>query len=163
MGHALRRATVAIAMTAGLSIGAVVLVLEVAIVPVLSPSMRPAIAEGDLLLVRPLATAELEVDQVALLSTPDDPDRTFAHRLIDVQHGTDGTIVRTRGDANPEADPDTLVITAETTTVMLGRIPRIGHVALAVDPAGPRLVVTLGIVALLVIAARRTLARRTEG
>jgi signal peptidase len=163
MPHLLRRMIVAICMTAALTLGAAAVALQVAVIPVLSPSMRPAIAEGDLLIVRPLATSQLEVGQTALLSVAEDPERTFVHRLVDVQHGTDGTVVRTRGDANPVADPDVLVITAETTTVVFGRIPKLGRIALAVEPAGPRMVMTLGVIALLGVATRRTLASRSSG
>jgi len=159
MAHLLRRTTVAVSMTAALSMSAAAVVLEIAVIPVLSPSMRPALAEGDLLIVRPLATSQLVVGQVAVLSAPDDPDRVFAHRLVDVHHDTDGTVVRTRGDANPAIDPDALVIASETTTVVVGHIPKLGRIAVAAGPGGPRLIMTLGIVALLGVAARRTLAR----
>jgi signal peptidase I len=144
---------------AALMLGGLAVVLDIAAVPVLSPSMRPAIAEGDLLLVRPVATSTLQKGQVALLVDPNHPGRTFAHRLIEVGHGADGTTVRTRGDANLEPDPEVLVITARTTTVVAGRIPAIGRVVVAVGGPRVRLPITLGVIGLLVVAVGRSLVR----
>jgi hypothetical protein len=55
------RGLLVIAAALSLLGGAMATVLDVGVAPVLSPSMRPAFAEGDLLLVRPIPTAALEV------------------------------------------------------------------------------------------------------
>ncbi|MEY3020432.1 MAG: hypothetical protein RLZZ272_1416 [Actinomycetota bacterium] len=141
----------------GLVAGAMATVLDVGVAPVLSPSMRPAFAEGDLLVVRPVDTAMLEIGQVVLLAAPDAASRTFAHRIVELEHGEDGTIVRTRGDANPDPDRQRQRITSERTTVVVGRIPVLGHAAAAVDGPGRRAALGAAVLVLVVVAARRAL------
>ena len=157
------RGLLVIAAALSLLGGAMATVLDVGVAPVLSPSMRPAFAEGDLLLVRPIPTAALEVGQVVLLTAPDAGSRTFAHRLIELEHGPDGTLVRTRGDANPEPDPQALIITTDRSAVVIGRVPTVGRAALVLDGTGARTLLGIGVLVLVGLAAHRVVdgLRRT--
>ncbi|WP_375388461.1 signal peptidase I [uncultured Amnibacterium sp.] len=89
---------------------------------VMSGSMRPGLGVGDLIVSRPVSTADLRIGQVVLV---DDPDRIGAlrlHRLVDV---TDGGGLVTRGDANPHADSSPAPISALRGVAAL-RVPLLG-------------------------------------
>jgi signal peptidase len=135
--------------------GAVALALDVGVAPVLSPSMRPTFSEGDLLIVRSVPTAELEVGDVAVFAHPDAPSRPFAHRIVELDRRAVGIEVRTRGDANPAPDPETLLISSPRTTVVIGRVPSVGHVLLALGSGSARVLMSLMMVLLLAVAVLR--------
>lgn len=63
---------------------------------VVSGSMAPAIAVGDIVLVAPADAGQLVPGRVALFRDPVDPGRTIAHRIVSVAEG----LLVTRGDAN---------------------------------------------------------------
>jgi hypothetical protein len=92
---------------------------------VLSGSMRPGLAPGDVAVVRPVRTADLEPGQVLLVDDPDAPGRLRLHRLVEVEAGG----LRLRGDANPSAD-GSLVDPAAVHGVGTLRLPAIGLPAL---------------------------------
>jgi hypothetical protein len=92
---------------------------------VLSGSMRPALTPGDVAVVRPVPTAELEPGQVLLVDDPDAPGRLRLHRLVAVEAGG----LRLRGDANVTAD-GSLVDPAAVHGVGTLRLPAIGLPAL---------------------------------
>jgi signal peptidase I len=75
-------------------------------------SMRPALSPGDLVLVD--VRADVRRDQIALLRSP--RHGLVLHRVIAV--GGDGS-VRTRGDANPIPDFDSLPASAVVGPVVL--------------------------------------------
>jgi len=88
---------------------------------VLSGSMRPRIAPGDVVLaVHP--DAPPRVGQVIVFADPAHPGRTLVHRLVDRR--PDGTLV-TRGDANAGAD-STPVPPANVRGLARLRIPFVG-------------------------------------
>lgn len=87
---------------------------------VMSGSMCPALAPGDLVLTAPIGDGGPQVGQVVRFVAGD--GRVLVHRVQSV--GTDGTLV-TRGDANPSADaapvpPDRVLALARL------RVPWIG-------------------------------------
>jgi signal peptidase I len=148
-----------------LTVGTLVVALDASVAPVLSPSMRPAFAEGDLLVVRPIDTTDLEVGQVALLTgtgaaTDVVAPGVVAHRIVGVEHTEKGTLLHTRGDANAVPDPGPVLVDAPRTQVVVGHVPALGHVILAVDRSGTRLVASAAVVALVVLAALRELRGR---
>ncbi len=82
--------------------------------------------------------------------------RTFAHRIVELEPRQDGIAVRTRGNANVCADPAMLVITSPRATVVVGRIPVVGHGALVLNDARPRALLLLLMLILLGVALRRS-------
>jgi len=68
---------------------------------VMTGSMQPRLAPGDVVVSRPVAPAEVRPGQVLLADDPDQPGHLRMHRYVET--GTDGVIV-TKGDANPQAD-----------------------------------------------------------
>ncbi len=72
---------------------------------VMTASMAPAIAVGDVVVARPVGADQLVAGRVLLSDDPDRPGRLRLHRLDEVT--ADGTL-RTKGDANPEPDSSPL-------------------------------------------------------
>jgi signal peptidase len=68
---------------------------------VLSDSMAPRIASGDVVVSAAVDPAELRAGQVVLFTRPDGTDARVMHRIVAVL--PDGSL-RTRGDANAVAD-----------------------------------------------------------
>jgi signal peptidase len=68
---------------------------------VVSGSMAPQLAEGDVVLTRPVAPQDLEPGQILLFPDPSGADRLLVHRLVSFD--AQGLLV-TRGDANQSND-----------------------------------------------------------
>jgi len=68
---------------------------------VLSGSMMPHIASGDVVVTQPVPAGSLKIGQVILVSNPARPGTLLMHRLVGRR--PDGMLV-TRGDANATAD-----------------------------------------------------------
>lgn len=102
-------ATIAWALTAVLVVGAVGFVgLRVAQwrpMVVLTGSMAPTLASGDLLMVSPQPASDVERGDIITFSRPRGQRETLSHRVVAVERG--GEVPRswlgvtTRGDANP--------------------------------------------------------------
>lgn len=99
---------------------------------VLSDSMRPAFAAGDLVITRPIPAADLEVGQVAVLA---DPSRGIvrAHRIVELSPGPSMVTIVTRGDANPTADPSVSITSDAEVPIVLASAPLLGHLAVVVQ------------------------------
>lgn len=93
-------------------------------VHIVSNSMAPLIQKGDLILVKSVETRNLKIGQIAILPHLNESGIFYAHRIVDLAVNRDGEIeVQTKGDANPIADSDPLVITSKKTPIYLGVIP----------------------------------------
>lgn len=70
-----------------------------------SQSMQPALAQGDLVMVRPVEPELLMVGDVVAFYTEGGPIGVLMHRVVDViqEHG-EVVAVQTQGDANPYPD-----------------------------------------------------------
>jgi signal peptidase len=98
-------------------------------------SMEPAISLGAAIVVAPVAAADLRVGDVVSLRAG--PDRAlYTHRIIEVVDRPDGRWLRTKGDANPAADPTLVHASAIDGRVQLA-IPLAGYlIALLSIPTG---------------------------
>jgi signal peptidase len=65
-----------------------------------SDSMQPAIAAGDLLIMRTVSPAEIARNDVVTFTDPDQPARTITHRVVERHRTGDHYAFVTRGDAN---------------------------------------------------------------
>jgi len=124
-----RRALVVSAL-ARTVLGTLALLLLVSVAPValgwqttvvMSGSMSPAVAPGDVTLVRPVPTADLHVGDVVLVDDPDSPGRLRLHRVAAVTAAG----LQLKGDANPTAD-SSLVAPAAVHGVAALRLPDLG-------------------------------------
>lgn len=75
---------------------ALVLFLHLGFAPILSPSMQPALAPGDLALTRTVPAHEVAVGDVVVLPRPDAPGERYAHRVVSVTHSDGQPVVRTK-------------------------------------------------------------------
>ncbi|GAB6862071.1 hypothetical protein JCM17092_21600 [Haloplanus litoreus] len=104
---------------------------------VLTASMTPAIAPGDVVIVDDVPARLVEVDDVIVFEQQAGATVPVTHRVIDIERAADGTpSFATKGDANEDAD-----LTPVTPDRLVGRvlftIPLIGHVIQFVDtPTG---------------------------
>ena len=97
--------------------------LRVVPLVIVSGSMEPALEVGDLALVRLGVPADLPVGSVVAFRLN---STIVVHRLV----GVEGERLVTKGDANPEPDPFP-VYRRSLLGVVVGRIPRVGLLALA--------------------------------
>ncbi len=89
---------------------------------VMTGSMEPRLAPGDVVVSRPVAQADIRLGQILLADDPDQPGHLRMHRFVTA--GPDGTLV-TKGDANPQRDSTAIERSAVHGVAFL-RIPVIG-------------------------------------
>jgi signal peptidase len=89
---------------------------------VVSGSMAPQLAEGDVVLTRPVAPQDLEPGQILLFPDPSGADRLLVHRLVSFD--AQGLLV-TRGDANQSNDTTHVPAASVIGEVQL-RVPYVG-------------------------------------
>ncbi|WP_083396291.1 LamG-like jellyroll fold domain-containing protein [Frigoribacterium sp. MCBA15_019] len=118
---------------------------------VVSGSMAPAIAAGDVVVAMPVDTADLDAGQVLLVDDPDRAGELRLHRLVDT---TDDGSLRLKGDANAQVD-SSLVSAEAVHGVGVLLVPSIGSSMLW--HGGDRVlgVLVVSLVVLLLLAATR--------
>ena len=67
-------------------------------------SMRPAIAPGDLVILRPVDPASIHLGDVITFQAPIGSHELVTHRVVAVTSSAQGITFRTKGDANQVAD-----------------------------------------------------------
>ena len=83
-------------------------------VTVLSGSMRPTFAPGDLIIVRPEPVSEVRAGQVITYRLPFGSHQVETHRVIRVLRPGPHPVIQTQGDANNWRDPWTARLTGRT-------------------------------------------------
>jgi signal peptidase I len=76
--------------------------------PVLSGSMTPTIPRYSLIVARPVRTDQIRVGDVVVFQPPAGyplSGERVMHRVVSLQHLDGATVMQTKGDANPGADP----------------------------------------------------------
>lgn len=94
---------------------------------VLTGSMRPHTPEGSVVFITPLASRDVRVGDVVMYRIPVEDHRVVAHRVVEVLEGGDHPVVRTKGDANDEADPWVARLDAGPLWEVRGAVPTVGH------------------------------------
>jgi signal peptidase len=95
---------------------------------VLSGSMRPAFAPGDLIIVTPEPTRNVRVGQVISYQIPIADHHVESHRVIRVAGSPDHLVIETKGDANPAPDPWRAKLISPTAWRLRMVIPKAGWV-----------------------------------
>jgi signal peptidase len=95
-------------------------------VTVLSGSMRPAFAPGDMVVVTPEPVRDVRVGQVISYRIPVGDHHVQSHRVVEVIRRGGQVAVRTKGDANTTADPWTATLQGTTAWRVRAVLPKLG-------------------------------------
>lgn len=95
---------------------------------VLSPSMEPTFAPGDLVIIRPVPAVDIKPGDIPMLPDPDLPQIQYVHRVQQVDASRPGEVwILTKGDNNPSEDSPVTVVTENVPVVVasipMGKIP----------------------------------------
>lgn len=116
----------------------------------LTGSMAPQINPGDVVVSSPVPVDELTTGMVISYHIPIDDHRVVTHRVVAVEHGTDGSVtVQTKGDANNAADPWKATLHGETAYQVHAVIPYLGYGIEALRTPAVRTALVYGAPALL--------------
>jgi signal peptidase I len=97
--------------------------------PVLTGSMRPAFAPGDLLITAPAAVNSLQPGQIAVF-TPPGESTPFAHRITAVVGSPEHPVITTKGDANPAPDHWRATLNQDQVPVVVTTVSYAGNLLL---------------------------------
>jgi len=125
--------TIALTSVAG---AAYIVINKIHFARVLSGSMQPQFERGDVLVLKPIARNAVTQGQVLMLPAGQDDGSLFVHRVIEVDRAKGATLIRTKGDANPVPDADTLRITSTQVPLVTGVINMSWAPMIAVGKAG---------------------------
>ena len=139
---------VAVVSFAGLAVGPHVLGYRT--MTMLTASMSPEIDPGDVTIVTPLAVSEVTEGMVITYHIPIGERQLVTHRVVSVEHGTDGSVtVQTKGDNNDAVDPWTATLEGDTAYQVRAVVPEIGHVIHALRAPAVATVLVYGAPALV--------------
>src|SRR6476661_7812524 len=111
---------------------------------IVSGSMTGTYDRGSLVLDDVVPVASLRVGEVITYRPPPAAgiDHLVTHRIAAIEHDRNGGVVfRTKGDANPAADPWTFTLPNPTQARVRAGIPRVGFVLAALSDRTIRLAV----------------------
>lgn len=128
------------------------------LLPVRSGSMAPALAPGSLAVVVPAPTRDVEVGDVVAFRPPGS-DVTVTHRVVDVDRSDGTTVVTTRGDANPAADPAPVRLVGQRVWTVRHVVPHAGRVIRILASGPVRLLLAAAVGLVLLLAALRRVWR----
>lgn len=147
LGRALVGLLVLVALGLAVALAGLPAVVGGSALTVLSPSMVPTFAPGDVVVIRPRPVAGIAVGDVITFTARDprtSSTRVVTHRVVGVEPGP---VFHTRGDANEDPDPG-LVAAADVRGVHWYTVPWVGGLAeRLLTPAGA--VIGAGVLALL--------------
>jgi len=163
LGRTVRRFGVALSVLATLAMMATaigIVLFHVGFQPVLSGSMRPTFSPGSLVMTRPIPTRNVRTGDV-ILFTPPGQASPFAHRVTSVSGPADRPVIKTKGDANPVADPWKLQLVHSQVPEVIGAVPGIGRLAVAVHKHGSRVIlIAVGGLIFCLVGTRSILGSR---
>lgn len=93
----------------------------------LTGSMAPLINPGAVVITKTIPMEDIKVGDVITYGIPVEDNRTVTHRIVEILTDSDGnTAVRTKGDANPNPDYWTSVLTGTTASKHVFTVPQAG-------------------------------------
>jgi len=117
---------------------------------VLSGSMEPALATGDVSVVGSIAPLDARPGDIVTFRDPDNAERLITHRVRAMRVQGDAVVFRTRGDANNVSEHWRVPATGEIGRVMY-RIPKLGWVLSYARSKGLFVLLLGGALALLLV------------
>ena len=117
-------------------------------------SMSGTFEKGSIAFEKAVPVDDLAVGDVITYQPPASAgvDNLVTHRIASITSCADGTLFRTQGDANADADPWTFQLTAATQPVVKHTVPLAGYVFIALADQKIRMMV-IGIPAAIVALA----------
>jgi signal peptidase I len=139
-----------------------IVVFHIGFQPVLSGSMRPTFSPGSVVVTRPISTKAIRLGDV-LLITPPGETSPFAHRVTSVNGPASTPVITTKGDANPAADPWKERIVNPQVPKVIGSVPSIGRLIVAMHGHGSRLIlIAVGGLIFCIVGTRSILGPRSS-
>lgn len=102
---------------------------------VLTASMEPAVPAGAVVVVRPIAPADIRVGDVLTYNIPIGDRRVVTHRVVDIPEPGVAPTVVTKGDALEERDPWTPRFATGPVWKVAGVVPLLGYVLTTLQTA----------------------------
>lgn len=90
---------------------------------VTSRSMEPTIKAGDTVLTRQVPRTTVKPKEIIVLPVPDNAALKYSHRVISAKNVQSGTILKTKGDANPNIDSWNMKVTSDQVPEVMAVIP----------------------------------------
>ena len=115
--------------------------LHIGFSPVLTGSMRPAYAPGDLLLTAQADVSSLRPGQIAVF-TPPGESTPYAHRITIITGSPTQPVLTTKGDANPAPDSWRATLTQPRVPVVIATVAAVGDVLLWIQNPVQRALLT---------------------
>jgi signal peptidase len=127
------------------------------VLPVLSPSMRPAFDAGSAMVATRVPTGSVRAGDVIVYQAPVDDQPVVAHRVIKVVEAGTHPVVQTGGDANDGPDPWLARLQDETVWKVRGEVPRLGHALVFLHRPEPRLAMAMVVLGCALAAGLRVI------
>lgn len=121
----------------------------------LTGSMAPLINPGDVVVSVPTPVSSLKTGDIITYKIPVEDQRVETHRIVELKRNSNGTTVRTKGDANNGADPWQATIQGDTVDVHAATVPYLGTVIRSLREPAALIVLTYvapGILVLMLLA-----------
>jgi signal peptidase I len=115
--------------------------LHIGFSPVLTGSMRPAYAPGDLLITAPADVTGLRPGQIAVF-TPPGESVPYAHRITAIAGTPAQPVLTTKGDANPAPDAWQATLNQTQVPVVVATVPSAGTALLWIQNPAQRALLT---------------------
>ena len=111
---------------------------------VLSGSMRPVFAPGDVVVVTPERLRDVRAGQIITYAIPISDRHVETHRVVRIIRGGDHPVVITKGDANTAADPWKAELRGDKVWRYRFRLPSLGRAIVVLrEPLAHKLTVLL--------------------
>lgn len=128
-------------------------------------SMSGTFEKGSVVFEKPVPVEDLRVgDVITYLPPPDSgTSQLVTHRIVRMTPGEQGTVLRTKGDANSGVDPWKFSLTADKQPVVEHVVPHVGLAMIALADRETRMLlvgVPAGLVALLALRELLVALRR---
>ena len=120
---------------------------------VLTGSMRPTMPEGSIVVITPVPTSELSVDDVITYKIPVEDRRIVTHRLVEIVEPGAEPVVRTKGDANNAPDPWVARLRGDEGWRVRASVPKVGYMLAVLRHPATRQLTVLVAPALLALVS----------
>ena len=130
------------------------------VLPVLSPSMRPAFDAGSAVVAVRVPAASVRRGDVIVYQAPVPDRRVVAHRVLRVVEAGARPVVQTGGDANNAPDPWLARLEDDTVWTVRRELPHLGHVLVFLHRPQVRFAMALVVVGCVVAAGLHAIWRQ---